>query len=214
MRRVLGSALIGSALLLLTSTVGVMATELTGGCALQVRSFDGPGATGNEVDEGQLGGIATEGDIGTASRPFKVDPKGSVDFAFQTGDTVFENNNWSIQAQGLPVTLLAGDDDNPLDLDERGYVDLGEQLEKLPMEVSGVFYISGDLVGNDGNHRCHGEGYVRVLGNPIATPLGLLAAALIALGAGALLVATPYTTNWETDPNSGERLKSGPLDRL
>lgn len=214
MKRLLLGAVVGSVMLLLTSAVSVMASELTGGCALQVRSFDGPNATGNEVDEGQLVGIASEGDVGTASRPFKVDPKGSVDFLFNTGDVVFENNEWSITAQGLPVTLLAGDDDNPLDVDERGYVDLGEQLEKLPIEVSGVFYITGDLVGNNGQNRCHGEGYVQVLGNPISTPLGILAAVLIVIGSAALLVATPYSVHWEADPHGGERLRSGPLDRI
>jgi hypothetical protein len=214
MRRLLVGALLGSVMLLLTSAVSVMASELTGGCALEVRSFDGPNATGSEVDEGQLAGISAEGDVGTQSRPFKVDPKGSVDFVFSTGTTVFVENDWSIQAQGLPINLLAGSDDNPLDLDERGVVNLGEQLEKLPIEVSGVFYITGDLVGNNGASRCHGEGYVQVLGNPLATPLGLLAAALIALGAAALLVATPYSADWEVDPTSGERLRSGPLDRI
>ncbi len=214
MRRFVAAALGASLLLLVPSVTIVMAAELTGGCTMQVRSFDGPNATGNEVDEGQLGGIVAEGGVGSQSRPFKVDPEGSVDFVFTTGTTVFENNSWSIYAQGIPTPLLTGQDDNPLDLDERGVVSLGDQLSRLPVKVVGTFFISGDLVGNGGTSRCHGEGYVQVLGDPTGTPAFLAAVALLAISAFGLLVATPYSTTWETDPNSGERLRSGPLDRV
>ena len=214
MRRFVAAAMGASLFLLVPSVTIVVAAELTGGCTMQVRSFDGPNATGNGVDAGQLAGVVAEGGVGSQSRPFKVDPEGSVDFVFETGTTVFENNSWSIYAQGIPTPLLTGQDDNPLDLDERGVVSLGDQLSKLPVKVVGTFFVSGDLVGNGGSSRCHGEGYVQVLGDPAGTPAFLAAVALLAISAVGLLVATPYSTTWETDPHSGEQLRSGPLDRV
>ena len=209
MKRLCAAGAFASLLLLLVA-LPVMAAELTGGCVLQVRSFDGPAATGNEVDQGQAAGIIAEGAVGSQSRPFRVDPDGSIDFLFNTG-TVFQNNHWAINAQGIPVALLAGSDDNPLDVDESGVVEIGDAVKALPFKVVGTFYITGDLWGNDDNSRCHGEGYVQLLGDPVGTPLWILAAALIALGGVALLVATPYSKDWEIDPIGGERLQSGPL---
>jgi hypothetical protein len=195
-------------LLMVPAAVTVLGAELTGGCVLEVRSFDGPQASGNEVDEGRAQGVIAEGDVGSQSRPFMVDPQGSIDFLFTT-PTVFQNNHWAIYAQGIPVALLAGQDDNPLDVDETGVVELGEIVEKLPFEVVGVFFISGDLWGNDDANHCHGEGYVELLGDPVGTPLWLLAAALLALGGVGILLAVPYSRTWETDPNAGERLHTG-----
>lgn len=209
MKRLLSAGAM-AALLLLLIALPVAAAELTGGCVLQVRSLDGPNATGNEVDQGQAAGIIAEGAVGSQSRPFKVDPDGSVDFLFHTG-TVFQNNHWSIFAQGIPVALLAGDDDNPLDVDETGIVNMGDAVKALPFKVVGTFFITGDLWGNNDQSHCHGEGYVQLLGDAIGTPLWILAAALIALGGVALLVATPYSRDWEIDPTGGERLHTGPL---
>lgn len=209
MRRFLAGVVVGSILLLLLA-VPVLAAELTGGCVMEVRSFDGPNATGNQVDEGRAQGIIAEGAVGSQSRPFKVDPEGSVDFLFNTG-AVFQNNTWSIYAQGIPVALLAGSDDNPMDVDETGVVSIGEAVKALPFQVVGTFFITGDLWGNNNTSHCHGEGYVQVLGDAVGTPLWILAAALIALGGAALLFAVPYSANWEVDPTSGERLHTGPI---
>ena len=211
MRRLFAVGAIGSLFLTVFAAMPVLAAELTGGCVLEVRSFSGPNATGNRVDEGGAAGVMPEGTVGSQSRPFKVDPEGSIDFLFSTSPTVFQNNTWSIYAQGIPIPLLSGSDDNPLDVDERGVVSVAELVKQLPFQVVGTFFITGDLYGNDNANHCHGEGYVQLLGDAPATPLWMLAAALLALGAVGLLVATPYSTTWETDPNSGERLRSGPV---
>jgi hypothetical protein len=209
MRRLLAGAVVGSILLLLLA-LPVLAAELTGGCVIEVRSFDGPNATGRQVDEGRAQGVIAEGAVGSQSRPFKVDPDGSVDFLFTTG-TVFENNHWAIFAEGIPVALLAGSDDNPMDLDETGVVSIGEAVKKLPFAIVGTFFITGDLYGNLDASHCHGEGYVQVLGDAVGTPLWILAAALIALGGLGILVAVPYTEDWEVDATGGERLHTGPI---
>jgi hypothetical protein len=190
----------------------VAAAELTGGCSLEVRSFDGPDpATSTAIDEGAAEGMIPEGAVGSQTRPFKVDLDGSIDFFFTTGTTVFQNNNWAIYAQGLPVPILSGQDDNPMDVDETGVVTLNEAVKALPFRVVGTFFVSGDLYGNGDANHCHGDGFVQVLGDPIGTIPWVIAAALIVLSGLVLLVATPYSTTWETDPNAGERLHTGPI---
>jgi len=205
------AALAAASVVMLLLAVPVFAQELTGGCVLQVRSFDGPGKTGNAVDQGEENGEIAEGEVGSQTRPFKVDPEGSIDFFFSTAPTVFVNNHWAIYAQGIPVAILSGSDDNPLDVDETGVVELGDIVSKLPFKVVGVFYVSGDLWGNNDANHCHGSGYVQLLGDAVGTPIWILAAGLLLLGGVGILFAVPYSTTWETDPNAGEHLHSGPI---
>jgi hypothetical protein len=210
MRRLV-AALAAASVVSMLFVFPVFAQELTGGCVLQVRSFEGTQASGAKVDEGQANGIIYEGDVGSQSRPFKVDPEGSVDFLFSTAPTVFVNNHWTIYAQGIPVALLSGSDDNPMDVDETGVVELGDIVARLPFKVVGVFYVSGDLWGNNDANHCHGSGYVQLLGDAVGTPIWILAAALLALGGVGILFAVPWSRTWETDPNAGERLHTGPV---
>ncbi len=211
MRRLTGAGGI-ALLLLLLFALPASAAELSGGCSMELRSFDGPDpVTSTAVDQASASGLIPEGAVGSQTRPFKVDPEGSIDFAFHTGTTVFSNNNWSIFAQGLPVPILSGQDDNPMDVDETGVLRL-VKLKALPFRVVGTFFVSGDLYGNGDTSHCRGEGYVQVLGDPIGTIPWDVAVALIVLSGLALLVATPYSTTWETDPNAGERLRTGPFD--
>jgi hypothetical protein len=202
-----------ASILLLWLALPVMAAELTGGCVLEVRSFTGADATGDPIDEGQMVGVVPEGGKGDESNPFEVSLDGSVDFLFSTAPTVFQNNTWSIYAQGVPIPILTGSDDNPMDVDETGVVNLNDINEALPFEVAGVFFIHGDLYGNEKTSHCHGEGYVKVGDNPIATPIGIIAAALILLGGSMLAVAVPYSRDWEVDQIGGERLHTGPIDQ-
>ena len=210
MNRLLAAGTAGSLLLILVA-IPVFAAELSGGCTLDVRSFDGPDATGNEVDAGRASGPIPEGAVGSQMRPFRVDPDGSVDFLFNTGSVVFQNNHWSIYALGLPVPILFGQDDNPMDPDETGIVEVNETVQALPFRFVGTLFISGDIWGNSDTSRCHGEGFVQVLGDPVGTIPWIIAAALIVISGAVLLVATPYTVHWEADPTSGERLHSGEI---
>jgi len=211
MRRVIAAGVVAATLALLL-VLPTIAAELTSPCRMEVRSFDGPDpATSTKVDEGAAAGPIAEGAVGSQTRPFKVDPEGSIDFAFHTGTTVFQNNHWEIYAQGLPVPILAGSDDNPLDVDETGIVTVEEQIKAFPFRFVGVLFISGDLWGNGNASHCHGEGFVQILGDPVGTIPWDVAAALILLSGLVLLVATPYSATWETDPNAGEQLHTGPI---
>lgn len=209
MRRVMAASVVATILGLLL-VLPVLAAQMSGGCSIEVRSFDGPDATGNEVDNGAMNGPVPEGAVGSQSRPFKIDPEGSIDFAFHTS-TVFQNNRWTIYAQGVPVPILKGDDDNPLDVDETGVVSINDTIKALPFKFVGTVFVSGDLWGNNDTSHCYGEGYVQVLGDPVGTVPWIVMAALIAMSGLALLVAVPYSVHWEADPNAGESLRSGAI---
>jgi hypothetical protein len=214
MRRVISAGVVAATLALLF-VLPVIAAQLSGGCRIEARSFDGPAVngevSGNIVDEGSMIGPQPEGGVGSQTRPFKVDPEGSIDFLFNTGTIVFQNNHWTIFAQGLPVPILSGSDDNPLDVDETGIVEVDKQIQKLPFRFVGTIFVSGDLWGNNDTAHCYGEGYVQVLGDPVGTIPWDVAAALILLSGLVLLVATPYSIDWEVDQYGGERLHTGPI---
>ena len=212
MRRLFAAGAAAS-ILVLVLALPVLGAELTGGCVLQVRSFTLAEAQGDEIDSGQMAGIVANGNKGDNSNPFEVSLDGSVDFFFSTAPTVFENNSWSIYAQGVPIPILQGSDDNPLDVDETGVVNLSNISDALPFDVAGVFFIHGDLFGNDGANHCRGEGYVKVGDSPLTTPLGLIALALLVFGGSMLAVAVPYTRDFEVDRIGGETLHSGPVNR-
>jgi hypothetical protein len=210
MRRVISAGAVAATLAIIF-VLPVLAAQLSLPCSMEVRSFDAPGALGNEVDNAAVAGPIPEGAVGSQSRPFKIDPEGSIDFAFHTGTSVFTDNHWTIYAQGLPVPILQGFDDNPSDVDETGIVEVNETIQKLPFKFVGTVFVSGDLYGNGDTLHCYGEGFVQVLGDPVGTIPWDLAAALILLSGVMLLVATPYSTTWETDPDAGETLHSGPI---
>ena len=190
----------GIVCLLLAFGSPASAAQLTGGCTLEVRSFDVDGST--VLDEGSAPG--TEGSQGD---PFDVAWHGRVDFRFTTGTTVFQNNQWEIFAAGIPVPILNGSDDNPMDLDESGDVVVGQNLSDA-LRVVGLVNITGYLVGNDGTARCDGDGWVRLVGDPVGTIPWFLFLALVALGL-LFLIATPYTVEWKEGGYSPRR--GGPV---
>ena len=159
-------------------------------CSLEARSIAEDGTT---LDEGVIqNGTSPEG---TLEDPFDIDWYGRVEFRFQTGDTVFQNNHWEVYANDVPVPILQGSDDNPGDIDEVGFVEIESTAPGLPRFV-GMVYVTGWLEGNSGASRCEGEGWVRIVGDPVGTVPWMVMAALIALGL-VFLVATPYTLTWE-----------------
>jgi len=193
------------AILALAATAS--AQELTGGCSLEARAFDSAGV---QVGTAYLPG-ERQGDLvhGGRRNPFYADFHGTIDFVFRTGDTVFENNHWAIQVNGVP--LLSGSDDNPLDTDESGSIAIASVVE-LPGTLVGVFHVTGDLWGNDDANHCHADAWVALVGDPMLSIPWDVAAGALAFGLLGL-VLTPYSTTWETDPNAGEQLHSGPVPK-
>ena len=206
MKRLSIAAVIACTLVGVLGAAIVHAATLTGNveCSLEARSYSntgdwaespsGPVPQGAFVlDEGTVGIDSPTSPVGTEEDPFEVDWFGRVDFRFQTGETVFQNNEWAVYVMGLPIPILSGSDDNPGDLDEIGNVEIGPP--GLP-RIVGTVYVSGYLEGNDGASRCDGDGWVRIVGDPVGTVPWIIMAALILIGA-AFLVATPYTEDWE-----------------
>ena len=194
MRRVVAGATIAATLyLLLFAATTTLAATLGGSadCSLEATSLAADGTT--VLDQGVLQGESTEG---SQADPFDVDWDGRVDFRFQTGDTVFVNNHWEIYAMGLPVPILQGSDDNPIDLDEIGFVEVGDMVPAGVPKFVGAVYISGWLEGNEGNSRCEGGGWINVVGDPTGTVGWLVMAGLILAGV-LFLISTPYTLDWE-----------------
>jgi hypothetical protein len=209
MRRVSAGALLACLMLGGVGFAAVQAASLTGNinpeCSLEVRSYRNQGdwevaASGEvpaeaiELDSAFVQGTSDGGE-GTQDDPFEVSWDGRVDFRFQTGTTVFEDNHWEIFATGIPVPILSGTDDNPGDRDEIGFVNIANQAQGMPRFV-GLVHVSGRLVGNDGASVCEGEGWVQLVGDPTGTLPWLVMALLIAAGV-VFLVATPYTVDWE-----------------
>lgn len=209
MRRLSFSVVVGATLLAGIAALPAVAATLTSQniqppCSLEARSYQNTGgweaAPGGPVppsavvlDEGVIeNGSSPEG---SQDNPFDVAWDGRVDFRFQTGNTVFQNNEWAIYVTGLPVPILSGRDDNPGDLDEIGYIEIENTAPGAPRFV-GTIHVSGSLVGNSGASRCDGEGWVRLVGDPIGTVPWIVMAGLILAGM-VFLVATPYTLTWE-----------------
>jgi hypothetical protein len=177
------------------TAIPTIAATITGNinplCSLEALSYLEDDAT--ILDEGVIeNGSSPEG---TQQDPFQVDWFGRVDFRFQTGTTVFSNNRWEIYAMGLPVPILSGSDDNPMDLDEVGFVEIDETAPGVPRFV-GLVHVNGWLEGNSGASRCEGEGWVQIVGDPVGTVPWVVMAGLILAGL-VFLVATPYTRDWE-----------------
>ena len=208
MRRLSIAVVLACTVLGVVMAVPALAATLTGtaDCSLEARSYSNSGdweaaasgavpAGAVALDEGNVGIDSGTSPEGTQSDPFEVSWDGRVDFRFQTGETVFQNNRWEIYAMGLPVPILKGSDDNPSDLDELGFVEIDNMAPGAPRFV-GMVHVSGWLEGNEGASRCDGEGWVRLVGDPIGTVPWIVMAGFILAGL-VFLVATPYTIDWE-----------------
>lgn len=189
MRRLSIATLISLAVLGFAASAPTLAATLTSQnieppCSLEARSAAEDGST---LDEGVIqNGSSPEG---TESDPFDIDWDGRVDFRFQTGDTVFQNNDWAIYVNELPIPILQGSDDNLGDIDEVGLVEIGSAAPGLPRFV-GMVHVTGWLEGNAGASRCEGEGWVRIIGDPVGTVPWVVMAGLVLLGM-VFLVSTP-----------------------
>jgi hypothetical protein len=192
MRRIVRAA--GAAALLLLWAAPTLAAEptMTGGCTLEVKSYD---ANDVAIDDATGPNKVPGSTLGSAEHPFRIAWDGRVDFHFVT-PTVFQNNNWQIYAENVPVPILKGQDDNPLDKDELGFINIASTIPSFVPRFAGVVYVHGHLEAAGGQPNCDGSGYVQIMGDPSGTFLWYLMLALIAAGL-LFLVATPYTHDWE-----------------
>jgi hypothetical protein len=174
--------------LLLASMGPTGAAELTGGCRLEIVAWKPDGVS--VLDAGVAPGAE-----GTESDPLDVAWDGRVAFRFLPGRTPFRDHRWAIHAAGIPVPILEGSDDDPFDAEQRGEVVVGGNLSDAA-RIAGLVNVTGWIEGDDGEARCDGEGWVRVVGDPVGTVPWIIFVALLVL-ALLFLLATPYTPDWD-----------------
>lgn len=171
-------------------------STLTGLCGGYAYSFDSNGdlldAAMDVGDDSAPVDLLDGGQAFTSSNPFKVDPRGIVQyygFSPEAGDGPV-NHEWTIKTSG--ISLDEGGDPNP-ELKNRnaGIVDLDEDL---PVKFSAKIKVSGEMT-SDNQPPCVGEGHVDVQGNGLADPVGLAGLALLGGGLlGLLFNARPAYT--------------------
>lgn len=171
-------------------------SKLTGVCGGYAYSF---GENGDLIDAALDVGndsppvdIPDGGQAFTSSNPFKVDPRGIVQyfgFSPREGDGP-ENHTWWIKTSGISIDK--GGDPNP-ELKNRnaGLVDLDQDL---PVKFSAKIKVEGQMM-SENQPNCEGFGYVDVQGNGLTDPVGLAGLALLGGGFfGLLFNARPAHT--------------------
>lgn len=190
MTRLLRAAMVAALFALLAAPT--QAADLSGDCTLLLRSYD---ANGNLLDDASGQGGLAASDLGTTSNPFRVDWNGRLDYLLSTGDAVFGNYSWQVNAEGVPVPVFQGSTGDPLPQEQRGAVEISPDLTQM-MRVAGVVYLSASVTGNGGTTACQGGAWIRFVGNPFGTLPFWVMVGLLLFGV-ILLIATPYTVSWD-----------------
>lgn len=138
-------------------------------CTMTLTSLDADGAT---ID------TATVGDTdATQANPFEVDVDGSVAWVGTMGPLVIKDHTWSVSVFNIPTPLSGGDPNSGGDTDGADTVQVGENL---PFELTGLFFVSGQISGTGGS--CAGSGWMLLRGDPFGTLLFWAFLILILLG--------------------------------
>lgn len=147
------------------------------GCTGSAQSLDDAGevidsaiASGGTITDTETGGAAA-----TRSNPFVVDTGGTVIYQGQS-DTVITDHSWSVQLLGVDV-LSGGSANAGGQQAADGSVDLAD---KLPFPIVGLVRVSGQIEGTGGT--CTGDGYIKLQGNPLASPFLWGGVVLVGLG--------------------------------
>jgi hypothetical protein len=171
-----------SSLLSILVAAPAAAFDLNGGCTLTISSTDASGAALDSAS-GDPGG----GQGGTQGDPFIVDWDGTVSWNGSSGSQVFMDHSWQVSVFGIPTPLRGGDPNDGGDTTAEGSTGVSENA---PIELTGVFNVSGDINGAEGAH-CDGSGWFKLNGNPLTTIPFWLAVVIAVVGLLLLLSARP-----------------------
>jgi hypothetical protein len=174
-----------SSLLAVLVAAPAAAFDLNGGCTLDLSSTDASGAALDGAS-GAPGG----GQGGTQDDPFIVDWDGTVSWTGSSGSQVFMDHSWQVSVFGIPTPLRGGDPNDGGDTTADGSTGVSENA---PIELTGVFNVSGDINGADGAH-CDGSGWFKLNGNPLTTIPFWIAVVVAVAGLLLLLGARPTAT--------------------
>jgi len=152
-------------------------------CTLTVSSF---AADGTALDT-----AASGADDATRDNPFDVDWDGQVAWSGTTGNVVFTNFTYSISISGLPTPLQGAVANTSGAIEGTGTV---VPSDVVPLQLIGLFFVSGSATASDGTGSCEGSGWVRIQGDLFASLQFWVALAL--LGIGALIVVVGRGGRW------------------
>jgi hypothetical protein len=152
------------------------AVNLTGGC-------EGSAVSLSEDGDELMAFSAPSDEPGTKGNPVLVDYDGTV--VYEGSGPVMLDNSWSVKVGGVPVET-GGDDNAGGKSTTEG---VAEVADYLPFEITGLFYVEGEISGDGG--ECAGNGYVKLVGSPVGTVPWIAALGLIVVGLGLGFFAFP-----------------------
>lgn len=125
-------------------------------CTLELTSFD---ADGNQLDTASGPGAG-----GTQDDPFVVTWDGTVHYVATSGDLVLMDNSWHVDVFGIPTPLRGSD---PNTAGTTMWEDTISVKDNMPIEVAGLFYVSGEMTSPDGS--CAGSAWLKMDADPLTT---------------------------------------------
>lgn len=173
-RLVIGGAL--AVTLALLAAAPVAAFEMNGGCSVTLTSLD---AEGNVIDT-----ATGPGEGGTHGDPFMIDWDGTISWQSDSGGTAFMNHSWQTFVFMIPTPVRGGDPNEDGDTSGEGTAAVGENA---PFRTTGLYHVSGEINGDEGAH-CDGNGWFKLIGDPLGT-IPFFVALVSILGGTALLFA-------------------------
>jgi hypothetical protein len=145
------------------------------GCTQAITSLDADGAA---VDSAAGGGPDA-----SQEAPLQVHWDGTIIWSGTTGSQAIAGRSWHVDVFGLPTPLRGNDANEDGDTSGEDSVRISEAV---PFRFTGLFHVSGQLKGDGGG--CTGDGWVRVVGDPMSTLPFLVALALVLVGVVLLAV--------------------------
>jgi hypothetical protein len=145
------------------------------GCTLAISSLDADGVAMDSANGG--------GSDASRQSPLRVHWNGTIIWSGATGDQAIRGTSWHVEVFGLPTPLRGGDQNEDGDSSGEGTIRISEAV---PFRFTGLFHVSGQLRGEGGT--CTGDGWVRVVGDPMSTVPFLVALALVLVGVVLLAV--------------------------
>ena len=173
MRRTVAVAVLLSSWLLFLGHSPAVAFPLTG-CTMRVQAVDANGALYDWVTGGLVDSEVDE--------PFDVEWDGSVNYEATTGTQTITDYAAHLDVYGIPMLHRSDPNANG----DQAATASQPVLADPPFRFTGLYFVSGEIVGSGG--RCQGNGWVRVVGDPVGTvpfwfAIGSMLIGLLLLGA-------------------------------
>lgn len=151
------------------------------GCTLAITSLD---ADGTQIDSASGGGSDA-----SLAAPLLASWDGTIRWSGEIGPPAIRGIRWHVDVFGLPTPLRGADPNEDDDISGANSIRI---TGAVPFRFTGLFHVTGQLSGEGGT--CTGDGWVRVLGDPVGTLPFLVALALVLVGV--VLLAVGVRGRW------------------